>query len=127
MVLEEAGKLNYRATLSRRGRNPKGILRVGVAEMLTPAQQLEAPYDLCLSGYVRQGCLDKKYACLPLESRGEIILPPEGERPFCSGRLLYASAVKRTAIREESRSRRRHDLCRHGKNACCGQGKKPGV
>ena len=34
-VLEEAGRLNYTATRSRRGRSPKGLLRVGVAEMLT--------------------------------------------------------------------------------------------
>ncbi len=30
-VLEEAGRLNYTATRSRRGRSPKGLLRVGVA------------------------------------------------------------------------------------------------
>ena len=79
-VLEEAGRLNYTATRSRRGRTPKGVLRVGVAEMLTPAQQLEDPYYLYLSGFVRQGCLDKKYTCLTLESRGEGFLPPEGEK-----------------------------------------------
>lgn len=78
-VLEEAGRLNYNSTRSRRGRTPKGVLRVGVAEMLTPAQQLDDPYYLYLSGFVRQGCLDKKYTCLPLESRGEGFLPPEGE------------------------------------------------
>ena len=78
-VLEEAGRLNYTATRSRRGRTPKGVLRVGVAEMLTPVQQLDDPYYLYLSGFVRQGCLDKKYTCLPLECRGESFLPPEGE------------------------------------------------
>ena len=79
-VLEDAGRLNYTATRSRRGRTPKGVLRVGVAEMLTPAQQLEDPYYLYLSGFVRQGCLDKKYTCLTLESRGESFLSPEGEK-----------------------------------------------
>ncbi|MGE4276853.1 MAG: LacI family DNA-binding transcriptional regulator [Lawsonibacter sp.] len=79
-VLEEAGKLNYNATRSRRGRAPKGVLRVGIAEMLTPAQQLDDPYYLYLSGFFRQGCLDKKYTCLPLERRGEGFLPPEGEK-----------------------------------------------
>ncbi|MGI5962504.1 MAG: LacI family DNA-binding transcriptional regulator [Lawsonibacter sp.] len=78
-VLEEAGRLNYSATRSRRGRTPKGILRVGVAEMLTPAQQLDDPYYLYLSGFVRQGCLDKKYTCIPLESRGEGFRAPTGE------------------------------------------------
>lgn len=78
-VLEEAGRLNYSATRSRRGRTPKGVLRVGIAEMLTPAQQLDDPYYLYLSSFVRQGCLDKKYTCLTLEGRGEGFLPPEGE------------------------------------------------
>ena len=45
-VLEEAGRLNYTATRSRRGRAPKGVLRVGIAEMLTPAQQLEDPTSI---------------------------------------------------------------------------------
>lgn len=78
-VLEEAGRLNYTATRSRRGRAPKGVLRVGIAEMLTPAQQLEDPFYLYLSGFVRQGCLDRKYTAVPLESRGEGFLTPEGE------------------------------------------------
>ena len=79
-VLEEAGRLNYTATRSRRGRTPKGVLRVGIAEMLTPAQQLDDPYYLYLSSFVRQGCMDRKYTCLTLESRGESFLPPEGEK-----------------------------------------------
>ena len=70
-VLEEAGRLNYTATRSRRGRSPKGLLRVGVAEMLTPVQQLDDPYYLYLSNFLRQNCLDRKYTCIPLESRGE--------------------------------------------------------
>lgn len=79
-VLEEAGRLNYTATRSRRGRSPKGVLRIGVAEMLTPAKQLDDPYYLYLSGFVRQACMDKKYTCLTLERRGEGFLPPSGER-----------------------------------------------
>ena len=78
-VLEEAGRLNYSATRSRRGRTPKGVLRVGVAEMLSPAQQLDDPYYLYLSGFLRQQCLDKKYTCLSLEGHGESFLPPTGE------------------------------------------------
>lgn len=77
-VLEEAGRLNYTATRSRRGRTLKGLLRVGVAEMLSPAQQLDDPYYLYLSGFVRQGCLDRKYTCLPLEQRGKGFASPEG-------------------------------------------------
>ena len=79
-ILEEAGKTNYNETRSRRGRTPKSVLRVGVAEMLTPAQQLNDPYYLYLGNYVKQGCLDKKYACVHLESRGESFVLPRGEK-----------------------------------------------
>ena len=78
-VLEEAGRLNYTATRSRRGRTPKGLLRIGLAEMLTPAQQLDDPYYLYLSGFVRQTCLDKKFTCLSLQPRGEQFLQPDGD------------------------------------------------
>lgn len=70
-VLEEAARLNYSATRSRRGRTPKQALRIGVAEQMTPAQQLEEPFYLYLSSYVRQECIDKKYTYVPLERRGK--------------------------------------------------------
>ena len=79
-ILEEADKANYRETRSRRGRTPKNLLRIGIAEMLTPAQQLNDPYYLYLGNYVRQGCIDKKYVCIPLESRGESFELPRGEK-----------------------------------------------
>lgn len=79
-ILEEADKTNYHETRSRRGRIPKSLLRIGVAEMLTPAQQLNDPYYLYLGNHVKQGCMDKKYACIPLESRGEGYVLPRGER-----------------------------------------------
>ena len=74
-VLEEAGRLNYTATRSRRGRAPKVRLRLGLAEMLTPEQQLDDPYYLYLSGFVRQNCQDQKYACIPLDVG--YALPPD--------------------------------------------------
>lgn len=78
-VLEEAGRSNYSQTKSRRGRTPKIVLRVGMAERLTPAQQLNDPYYLYLGNYVRQGCIDRRYACVPLESRGERFALPREE------------------------------------------------
>lgn len=78
-VLEAAGKLNYNETRSRRGRNPKTVLRVGLADMLTPAQQLDDPYYLYLSNYVKQGCMEKKYALIPLERRNDLFAAPGGE------------------------------------------------
>ena len=78
-VLEEAGRLDYAATRSRRGRSPKMLLRVGVAEMLTPEQQLADPYYLYLRNFVEQACGERKYAFLPLERQGEEgFAPPEG-------------------------------------------------
>lgn len=77
-VLEEAGHLNYAATKSRRGRTPKSLLRVAVAEMLTPAQQLDDPFYLYLRSYVEQACLDQRFALAHLGSWGEDFVPPEG-------------------------------------------------
>lgn len=71
IVLEEAGRLNYIATRSRRGRTPKKAFRVAVAEERTPVEQLDDPYYLYLSNYVRQGCMDKNYTYIPLERRGD--------------------------------------------------------
>ncbi len=78
-VLEEAGRLNYTANRSRRGRTPKGVLRIGLAEMLTPAQQLEDPYYLYLSSFVRQVCMEKKYTLVPLERWRGGFRAPAGE------------------------------------------------
>ena len=78
-VLEEAGRINYTATRSRRGRTPKRTLRVAVAEHLTPVQQLSNPYYLFLANYVRQECLDKKYTYLPMERRGSGFVVNDGE------------------------------------------------
>ena len=69
-VLEEAGRLNYNATRSRRGRATKQLLRVGLAEMLTPAQQLDDPYYLYLRELVESSCRERRYACVPLERKG---------------------------------------------------------
>ena len=78
-VLEAAGELNYQQTRSRRGRAPKTVLRLGLADMLTPAQQLDDPYYLYLSSYVKQGCLEKKYALTPLERRNGLFVFPGSE------------------------------------------------
>ena len=78
-VLEAAGKLNYNETRSRRGRNPKTVLRIGLADMLTPAQQLDDPYYLYLSNYVKQGCMEKRYALTTLERRNDLFVAPGGE------------------------------------------------
>lgn len=78
-VLEEAGRLNYSASKSRRGRTPKPLMRVGLAEMLSGSRQLDDPYFLYLGNHVRQGCQERKYACVPLEHRDGLFLLPEGE------------------------------------------------
>lgn len=78
-VLEEAGRLNYSASKSRRGRAPKPLMRVGLAEMLSSSRQLDDPYFLYLGNHVRQGCQERKYACIPLEHREGGFLLPEGE------------------------------------------------
>lgn len=71
IVLEEAGRMNYIATRSKRGRTLKKTFRVAVAEERTPVEQLDDPYYLYLSNYIRQGCQDKNYTYIPLERRGD--------------------------------------------------------
>lgn len=78
-VLEEAGRLNYSASKSRRGRAPKPLMRVGLAEMLSGSRQLDDPYFLYLGSQVRQGCQERKYACVPLERHKGQFSIPEGE------------------------------------------------
>lgn len=79
-VLEEAGRLDYTTTRSSRGRTQKSVLRIGIAEMLTPTQQLEDPYYLYLGDRVRQLCTDRKYVCLPLACKEDRFCIPEGEK-----------------------------------------------
>ena len=105
-VLEEAGRMNYTETRSRRGRTPKAVLRIGVAEMLTPAQQLDDPYYLYLSNFVRQGCLDRKYACVPLEAREDRFLTPDGDKLdgivaiglFSTGQIESLAAISSNVV-----------------------------
>ena len=40
------------------------LLQVGVAEMLTPEQQLADPYYLYLRNFVEQACAERRYAFL---------------------------------------------------------------
>ncbi len=78
-VLEEAGRLNYAATKSRRGRASKSLLRLGVAEMLTPAQRLDDPYYLYLKEEVERACTLRRFATVPLERGEEGFRPPAEE------------------------------------------------
>lgn len=47
--------------------------------MLSSSRQLDDPYFLYLGNHVRQGCQERKYACVPLEHREGGFLLPEGE------------------------------------------------
>ena len=68
-VLEEAGRLNYAATKSRRGRAPKTLMRAAAAERLTPEQQLGDPFYLYLRGHVERACLEQRIALQTLARR----------------------------------------------------------
>lgn len=79
IILEEAGRLNYTVSRSRRGRGTKKTFRVAVAEERTPVEQLNDPYYLYLSNYIRQGCRDKNYTYIPLEKWGTIFHAPNSD------------------------------------------------
>lgn len=78
-VLEEAGRLNYAATKSRRGRTPKCLLRLGMVEMLTPRQRLADPYYLYLRHAVERSCVQSRVTLCSMERRGQEFVLPEGE------------------------------------------------
>lgn len=67
-VLEAAGALGYR----KHGKiKTTASLRFGVAEMLTPAEQLEDPYYLYLKNFVAQECLEQKIDLIALQREGD--------------------------------------------------------
>lgn len=63
-VLEAAGALGYEK--SRKSKVSKTV-RLGVAEMLTPAEQLDDPYYLYLKNFVAQECLERQIDLVPLK------------------------------------------------------------
>lgn len=67
-VLEAAGALGYKK--SRKSRSCKSM-RLGLSEMLTPAEQLDDPYYLYLKNFVAQECLEHKIDLIPLQQQGE--------------------------------------------------------
>lgn len=70
-VLEAAGALGYKK--HQKGKISTG-LRFGVAEMLTPAEQLEDPFYLYLKNFVAQECMEQKIDLVPLQRDGDDFL-----------------------------------------------------
>ena len=70
-ILKAAGELSYPTTKSKRGRNVKYLLRIGVAEMLSLEEQLADPYYLYLKNYVEQICREQRIETAPLLSSPE--------------------------------------------------------
>lgn len=75
-ILEAADTLNYAATKSRKGRAPKTNLRIALAEMLTPAEQLADPYYLYLRRYVERECTAQRIELFPLTQLEDRFTPP---------------------------------------------------
>lgn len=67
-VLEAAGTLGYKKHSKSKA---SAALRFGVAEMLSPAEQLEDPFYLYLKNFVAQECLERKIDLIPLQREGE--------------------------------------------------------
>ena len=67
-VLEAAGALGYKK--SRKSRSCKSM-RLGLSEMLSPAEQLDDPYYLYLKNFVAQECLERKIDLIPLQQQGD--------------------------------------------------------
>lgn len=65
-ILEAAGALNYKKPSSRQRHESRGKLRFGVAEMLSPVEQLEDPYYLYLKNHAMQHCMDLGHTTISL-------------------------------------------------------------
>lgn len=80
-ILEAAGKLRYKATA--RARKVKADrprpLHIGMAVMLSPAEQLEDPYYLYLNNYVEQRCHDSGFGVVHLLGQAENYQLPVSE------------------------------------------------
>ena len=77
-VIEAAGALNYTTSRSKKG-GGKTALRIALAEMLSPAEQLEDPYYLYLRRFVEHACMEQKIELLSLlyqEETGYSLLTP---------------------------------------------------
>ncbi len=82
VILEAAGKLHYRtsraASRSRAGRGRQ--LKIGLAEMLSPLEQLEDPYYMYLKNYSLQHFADAGCAVIPLIWDQSAYLPSSSEK-----------------------------------------------
>ena len=77
-VIEAAGALNYTTSRSKKS-GGKTALRIALAEMLSPAEQLEDPYYLYLRRFVEHACMEQKIELLSLlyqEETGYSLLTP---------------------------------------------------
>ena len=98
-VLEAAGALGYKK--HNKGK-VSAVLRFGVAEMLTPAEQLEDPFYLYLKNFVAQECMEQKIDLIPvsythldvykrqmhLHARSSRSLSCESVRPIITRQLI---------------------------------------
>lgn len=102
-ILEAAGKLNYMATRSRRGRTAKRPVRIALAEMLSPTELLNDPYYLYLKNYVEQYCVERGYDIAYLRRAGDgfqMMSPAEVDGIIAIGIFTPAEAESLHAIRD---------------------------
>lgn len=81
-ILDAAGKLHYKTSASRiRGRSSRNThFRIGLAEMLSPVEQLEDPYYLYLRNYAVQRCTDLGCQVVSVSPEQEKAPGPKGEK-----------------------------------------------
>lgn len=81
-ILEAAGKLHYKtsrtASRNRTGRGRQ--MRIGLAEMLSPLEQLDDPYYLYLKNYSLQHFSDAGCTVIPLSWNEESYMPAGPEK-----------------------------------------------
>ena len=79
-VFDAAGALGYKKHSKTK---VASAMRLGLAEMLTPAEQLEDPFYLYLKNFAAQECMERRIDMVPLTRQGDAFVhsypaPPDG-------------------------------------------------
>jgi len=100
-ILEAAGRLHYKEDAvprSRRVRKTRETgLRFGLAEMLSPAEQLDDPYYLYLRTYAQQQCRDSGHVLLPVSAAAGAPQPPRRLDGVLAVGVFDAGEIQRLA------------------------------
>ena len=98
-VFDAAGALGYKKHSKTK---VASAMRLGLAEMLTPAEQLEDPFYLYLKNFAAQECMERRIDMVPLTRQSAFLPGNSSKRCTSYPRISYfwtPHRMKRAAIR----------------------------